>query len=82
MLPARKEGMKQKHESIGDPITKLIEECSKLIHILCKVQRFGWFNWHPDDESKKPNIQHVLREIADVEKRIHQLRERMPESKE
>ncbi|HDY66789.1 MAG TPA: hypothetical protein ENH85_03240 [Candidatus Scalindua sp.] len=62
-----------KYEHVGDSITKLIEECSELIHILCKAERFGWDNWHPDDPEKKTNKSLVLSEIIDVEKQIREL---------
>jgi hypothetical protein len=62
------------YENIGDPITCMIEECSELIHILCKVKRFGWKNWHPSDPSQYPNYLKVFDEIEDVEKRIARLK--------
>jgi len=43
-----------------------MEECSELIQIICKAQRFGWHNWHPDDPEKKTNLALTLDEIADV----------------
>lgn len=62
-------------ENIGDPITCTIEELSEVIHILCKVQRFGWQNYHPSDPKKTPNYKLVENEIADVKKRFAQLEE-------
>lgn len=66
--------MKEKYKNIGDPITHLIEECSELIHILCKVQRFGWGKYRPDDNSKTHNSALVLREMTDVEDRIREVK--------
>ncbi len=60
------------YKNIGSPVTKLIEECSELIYELCKVQRFGWFKYHPD-EPDKPNIERVKYEIGDVLEAIDNL---------
>jgi len=72
----RKEAMSNP-KYIGSPTTKLIEECSELIHILCKAERFGWDNYHPDDEAHTTNRFLVLSEIKDVEKRIKELKKQI-----
>ena len=66
-----------KYEKTGDSITNLIEECaelseacSKMIHILCKAQRFGLKNWHPDDKKQRTNHELILKEMKDVDKRM------------
>ena len=66
-----------KYYKIGDPIIKLIEECaelsealSKLIHILCKAERFGIGNYHPDDKEQRTNHELILKEMKDVDKRM------------
>lgn len=56
-----------------DPITKLQEECAEIIHILCKVDRFGWFDYHPTDRSRRPNIELVKDKILHVKRRIVEL---------
>ena len=56
---------------IGTPETKMIEECSELIKELCKVQRFGWFNYSPYDGI--PNITKVGLEIEDVKQAMETL---------
>ena len=53
-----------------------IEECAERIHALCKVQRFGAFRYHPQ-QPKVSNLERVLEEIDDVERRITNLRLRI-----
>lgn len=55
-----------KYKDIGSPLTKAVEECSEVIKIACKIDRFGWFNYHPDDPNKTPNIELLKREMGDV----------------
>jgi len=59
--------MKAKYADIGSINVRCIEECAELIHILCKVERFGLENFHPDKPEVK-NWQLVLQEIEDVER--------------
>ena len=56
----------KEYENIGDPITKLIEECSEVIHILCKIKRFGYNNFNPDDKNKTPNHRLLELEMFDL----------------
>jgi hypothetical protein len=63
------------YENVGGPITCAIEELAETIHILSKVQRFGWQSYHPADPKKTPNYKLVENEIADVKKRFAQLEE-------
>jgi hypothetical protein len=44
--------------------TKLIEECSEVIHALCKVERFGAYNFNP--ETGIENQRKVFDEIQDL----------------
>ena len=60
----------QKYKHTGDSLIKTIEECSELIHILCKVRRFGWNNYHPKDKNKTENIKLVMNEITDLQECI------------
>jgi hypothetical protein len=65
------------YENIGSPLTKVIEECSEVIQAACKIDRFGWFNHHPDDPLKTTNITLLKREMADVIKAFKTLEEYM-----
>lgn len=65
--------MKEEYKNIGDVITRTIEECSELIHILCKVKRFGWDNYHPEDSHMTPNSQLTKLEIKDLRKCLDEL---------
>lgn len=54
-----------KYKNVGSPVTRVIEECGELIQALCKVDRFGWFNHHPDRPSSN-NMDEVKAEMDDV----------------
>lgn len=66
--------MVSKYDKVGSIVTRTIEECSEVIHILCKVDRFGWGNFHPLDESKTPNYLLVAQEVSDLEHRLSELK--------
>ena len=50
---------------IGDPATRLIEECGELIQAICKAERFGWTNHHPDSPHIT-NADQVRAEMIDL----------------
>lgn len=50
----------QAEELIG-----LAEEASEIIHIICKILRFGWFSYHPNDLTHKLNRSHLETEMGD-----------------
>lgn len=54
------------YKHIGSPLIRVIEECSKVIKVACKIDRFGWDNSHPDDPLKTPNIVLLRNEMGDV----------------
>jgi len=37
-----------KYEHIGDPAIRVLEEIGELVQAICKGERFGWDNHHPD----------------------------------
>lgn len=69
--------MKVNYRDVGTPPTCLIEECSeiieacsKVIHISCKGERFGWRNYHPEDPDQTTNVDLVKKELKDLKTRI------------
>ena len=60
--------MDKNYKNIGNIEDILIEECSELIQIICKIKRFGIDNYHP--VTKEKNIDLVKSEIADVKEAI------------
>jgi len=62
--------MNRTYFNTGAPTIQLIEECSEVIHIICKGERFGWGCYHPDDPKRITNFSLALNEIEDLEKRI------------
>jgi hypothetical protein len=65
-----------KYKNTGSPVTRLIEECAELQMALCKAERFGWFNWHPD-HSERTNMDDVKAEMSDVVEAIERMQESM-----
>lgn len=49
-------------------LTYLMEECAEVIHIGCKVQRFGWLGVNPElpPEEQKTNVQLMLHELGNA----------------
>ena len=54
------------YKNTVSPLTKVIEECSEVIKAACKIDRFGWDNFHPDDPLKTPNVVLIRNEMSDV----------------
>ena len=55
-----------KYKDVGESIIRLAEECAEVIQMVCKIERFGLLNYHPDDPKQTPNLKLLLAEIADV----------------
>jgi NTP pyrophosphatase (non-canonical NTP hydrolase) len=53
--------------TIKSTSTHVIEECSELIHAICKADRFGYDESHPDKLDRQ-NYQDIRDEVRDVEK--------------
>ena len=70
-----------KFVDIGSPETRVIEECSELIKALCKVDRFGWFSYHPATlgfsnlRQVESEMKDVIAAFADLKRKIKKLRE-------
>lgn len=56
-----------------DVSSKLIDECSELIHAICKAEKYGWENWNPEYRGRNNKLD-VLHEIKDVEHSIKNLK--------
>lgn len=57
----------------------MVEECSEVIQIACKIDRFGWFSFHPDDPDETTNLDLLRREMDDVFEAFGELEKRMIE---
>ena len=56
----------EKYAKIGDKYTRLIEECSEVIKVCCKIQRFGEYACSPLDAEPIPNWKKLKDELEDV----------------
>ena len=67
----------EKYKHIGTPLAKAVEECAEFIHMACKIDRFGWYGYHPDDPKETPNIYLLKREMDDVVEAFEKLEKHM-----
>lgn len=69
----------QKYKNIGSPSIRVIEECSELIKAVCKAERFGYFNHHPDrptmtnSDEIKNEMEDVVEAFEDLEKTMRHM---------
>jgi hypothetical protein len=47
-------------------LTLLIEECSEVSHIACKILRHGYASCNPADPNQESNIRSLHRELGDM----------------
>ena len=67
------------YQHIGRPPTKLIEECSEVIKAICKAERFGYQNHHPDRPDIS-NADEIETEIKDLIIALEEYRKWTPKS--
>ena len=61
-----------KYQAIGSIEDRVVEECSEVIQAICKAQRFGILNFHP--ETKRQNVYQIADEIQDLERVLEEYR--------
>ena len=67
--------MHEKYRKIGSPTMRVIEEAAEVLKAAIKGERFGWYNYHPHDSNKPPNILKLCDELADLQKAVTDLKE-------
>jgi hypothetical protein len=65
--------MHEAFRNIGSPFVRLAEECSEVIKVCMKIERFGLDNYHPS--SNILNIDSLKEEIKDVELCIEEVKQ-------
>jgi len=62
--------MNKKLEAFGCPQDTVIEECSEVIQAICKAERFGYRNFHPNTPTIC-NARQILNEIETIKEVIN-----------
>ena len=70
--------MKNEYKKCGSVETRVIEECSEVIHILCKIDRFGYDNYHPENP-RSSNKELLIGEILDLKTVLQELEHELGE---
>lgn len=68
--------MHPEYIDIGSTESKVIEECGEVLQALMKVNRFGWFSYHPD-RPHNTNMMEVQLEIDDLRVALDNLEDHM-----
>ena len=71
----------QLYRHIGNPSMRVVEEYSEVIKAICKAERFGYFNHHPDNPSRN-NHDDILSEMNDVIEAFDNFKKHMRENME
>ena len=56
--------MTTENKFIDNLVTETIEESSEIIQVLCKLQKFGFYDFHPDDKDKTPKCKDKVVEVV------------------
>ena len=68
--------MDERFKNYGKVSIRVIEECSELTRAICKAERFGYNNHHPDHPDLF-NWMDIQSEIADVRRVIDEFEKSM-----